>query len=315
LARARLLAALLTAFFLMAGPASAATTLDIRGPWHCCSQASGGAAATEFTIATLDFATGQWTGSGYGGPYTWPMSGVINGNQMTETVPYYNELRSYSASFTATVSADAKTITGNWRDSNGSSGTFTANRVAAPPPPQAGKTVNAKVLSGKVLVKLPGAKVFDDLGKVALSLPVGTIVDTTKGRIQLTAAQSPTSGKIATASFFKGVFKIGQKLSARPVTDLKLVGGSFAACAKRSRLGATAAQKTKVRELWGTGKGLFRTSGKFSAATIRGTNWAVTDYCDGTLTKVTSGAVTVRDFRLRRNVVVKAPRSYFAKAG
>jgi hypothetical protein len=40
----------------------------------------------------------------------------------------------------------------------------------------------------------------------------------------------------------------------------------------------------------------------------------VTDYCDGTLTKVTKGAVTVRDFKRKRNVVVKAPHSYFAKA-
>ena len=77
---------------------------------------------------------------------------------------------------------------------------------------------------------------------------------------------------------------------------------------------ASAAQKTKVRELWGSGKGLFRTSGKYSAAMIRGTKWSVTDYCDGTLTKVTQGSVTVRDIGLKHNVVVKAPKSYFAKA-
>jgi hypothetical protein len=205
-------------------------------------------------------------------------------------------------------------MSGTWSDNGGQSGTWTAKLSAAPPAPQAGKTVNAQPVSGKVLVKLPGATTFSDLSKLAVQLPVGTTVDATKGRIQLTAAQSLTTKKVASAAFYKGIFLIGQKKAARPIVDLKLVGGSFASCAKAGSSGASAAQKTKVRELWGSGKGLFRTSGKYSAATIRGTQWSVTDYCDGTLTKVTQGSVTVRDIGLKRNLVVKAPKSYFAKA-
>ena len=44
-------------------------------------------------------------------------------------------------------------------------------------------------------------------------------------------------------------------------------------------------------KLWGNGKGKFRTSGKYSSATVRGTIWLVEDRCEGTLTKVTRGTV------------------------
>jgi hypothetical protein len=301
----------LAALAVAAGPTVAATPFDLQGSWDCCG--SGGAAPQTWNIATTDLNSGQVIGSGVGGSLTFDIRATANGDQITYSASY-NELPSYTATWTGTIAANGRSMSGTWSDTNGQSGTWIATRRTAPPPPVAGKTLNAKVVSGKVLVKLPRSKVFDDLNKVAVQLPVGTVVDTTKGRIQLTAAQSLTTKKTATATFFKGIFRIGQKAAARPITDLKLVGGSFAPCGKSSRTSAKAAQKTKVRTLWGAGKGLFRTSGKFSAATIRGTAWAVTDYCDGTLTKVTQGSVTVRDFRLKKNVVVKAPRSYFAKA-
>ena len=58
----------------------------------------------------------------------------------------------------------------------------------------------------------------------------------------------------------------------------------------------------------------FRTRGRHSAATVRGTFWETSDRCDGTLTRVRRGRVVVRDFRLRRNVLVRAGRSYLARA-
>ncbi|MEA2302158.1 MAG: hypothetical protein QOE44_2693, partial [Solirubrobacteraceae bacterium] len=42
--------------------------------------------------------------------------------------------------------------------------------------------------------------------------------------------------------------------------------------------------------------------------------WTTTDRCDGTLTQVTRGAVTVFDLRRRRNIVVSAGHSYLAAA-
>ena len=49
-----------------------------------------------------------------------------------------------------------------------------------------------------------------------------------------------------------------------------------------------------VRSLWGKDKGgKFRTHGRWSVASVRGTRWLTQDRCDGTLTKVTEGAVDV----------------------
>ena len=67
-------------------------------------------------------------------------------------------------------------------------------------------------------------------------------------------------------------------------------------------------------KLWGNGKGKFRTNGKYSAATVRGTIWLVEDRCEGTLTKVRRGTVQVRDFKRKKTVTVKAGHSYLARA-
>ena len=81
---------------------------------------------------------------------------------------------------------------------------------------------------------------------------------------------------------------------------------------RRARRSA-AAKKVKTRKLWGKGKGAFRTSGKYSAATVRGTTWLVQDTCTSTLTRVTEGVVTVRDNVKKKNVVVRAGKRYTAK--
>ena len=67
-------------------------------------------------------------------------------------------------------------------------------------------------------------------------------------------------------------------------------------------------------KLWGNGKGRFRTSGKYSSATVRGTFWLTEDRCDGTLTTVKRGIVDVRDFVRKKTLAVKAGHSYLARA-
>jgi hypothetical protein len=70
-----------------------------------------------------------------------------------------------------------------------------------------------------------------------------------------------------------------------------------------------------VRELWGRDHGgRFRSHGRHSHATVRGTRWLTADRCDGTLTRVTNGSVAVRDFARHRTVVVRAGHSYVAKS-
>jgi hypothetical protein len=151
----------------------------------------------------------------------------------------------------------------------------------------------------------------------AAQIPVGSTLETSKGKVTVEAAQDLQGAKTAKAEFFSGRFQVKQKRATKPVTEMVLKGGSFSArtCGSRAGRGsARAAAKggKRVRRLWGSGSGRYRTRGKYSSATVRGTKWLVEDRCGGTLTKVARGSVQVRDFRLRKTVTVKAPRSYFA---
>jgi hypothetical protein len=169
-------------------------------------------------------------------------------------------------------------------------------------PPVAGETVDVEP-TGTVKVKLPGTNRFVTLTEDGL-LPVGTIVDTLKGSVVLKTAGG------GSAKFFDGIFKIGQGKGAKPLTTLTLV--EKLSCPKTGK--AVAAAKKKKRRLWGDGSGKFRVKGKHSAATVVGTKWLVEDRCTSTLTKVTKGRVSVRDFIKRKTVVVKAGKQYVAKA-
>jgi CSLREA domain-containing protein len=170
------------------------------------------------------------------------------------------------------------------------------------PPPVAGKSVNVQP-SGTVKVKRPGSNRFVELTEHA-QLPVGTVVDALKGRVILTAAGGQT------ATFYGGIFKIGQGKGARPLTTLTLV--EKLTCPKAGS--AIAAARKKKRRLWGDGSGKFRTKGKHSAATVVGTKWLVEDRCASTLTRVVRGRVSVRDFAKKKTVIVRAGKKYVARA-
>ncbi len=69
-----------------------------------------------------------------------------------------------------------------------------------------------------------------------------------------------------------------------------------------------------MRSLWGRDhSGRFRTHGRDSVATVRGTTWLTQDRCDGTLTVVKSGAVSVRERRTHRTVTVRAGGRHLAR--
>jgi Calx-beta domain len=175
------------------------------------------------------------------------------------------------------------------------------------PPPEAGKNVNAVPKSGTVKVKVRGSKKFVELDDDQ-QIPLGSVLDTTKGRVTLVAA-SNKSGGTATADFYDGIFEVGQTKGAKPITTLELV--EKLSCPKSGK--ANAAARKKKRRLWGDGSGKFRTDGEFSSATVRGTLWLVEDRCDTTLTKVKRGKVDVRDFVKRKTVVVSAGKQYVAR--
>jgi len=69
-----------------------------------------------------------------------------------------------------------------------------------------------------------------------------------------------------------------------------------------------------VRSLWSKDShGQFQTYGHDSVATVRGTEWVTEDRCDGTLTRVVRGVVSVRARGARRPVTVTAGHSYLAR--
>jgi hypothetical protein len=140
-----------------------------------------------------------------------------------------------------------------------------------------------------------------------VQIPVGSLIDTTKGEINLISA-ADQDGAVQNAWFYSGIFKVGQLKDL--TTELTLAGPKLS-CPKRKA--STAAKKPKTRKLWGDGKGRFRTKGQYSSATVRGTRWVVIDRCDGTLTQVKLGSVLVRDIKRRKNVIVGAGKQYLAR--
>ena len=159
-------------------------------------------------------------------------------------------------------------------------------------------------MRGTVRVGGRGGNEFVDLDAGA-GIPLGATIDTKKGEVELTSLPAPGAPP-QTARFRDGIFRVSQSGST---TDLTLTE-TLAPCSKAAR---AAAEKPKSRRLWGDGRGKFRTVGRYSAATVRGTEWLVQDTCNGTLVRVKQGVVAVRDKVKRRTVIVRAPRSYTAK--
>ena len=188
------------------------------------------------------------------------------------------------------------------------------------PPPTAGRTANVEPLSGAVLVRRPGSRAFVALAR-GQQIPIGSLVDTTRGVVRLTTASNLRGGQ-QRARFYGGRFRLRQRRTQRPVTELDLAGGDFGVCRRAGAGAVVRAARAKprkrsqrrVRHLWGDGKGRFRTDGRYGSAGVRGTIWLTEDRCDGTLVRVRRGAVDVRDIPRRRTVTLTTGRSYLARA-
>jgi Ca2+-binding RTX toxin-like protein len=191
-------------------------------------------------------------------------------------------------------------------------------KVAVPVP---GRSVAVTVKKGVIMVRRPGSSKAVRLDPTQ-PVPVGSVLDATKGTLRLTAAnggaRAAQAGAATTqsADFTGASFVVGQK-PGTPGTTLKMIGGDFSACgatASGSRTTArAAASRKRVRRLWGSGHGRFTTRGKNSSATVRGTIWIVEDRCDGTLTRVERGVVVVTDHLRNKTKVVRAGQSYLVR--
>jgi hypothetical protein len=218
-----------------------------------------------------------------------------------------------------------------------SDGVGDACEMAAPGDldPVTGERVVAKVLSGEVFIKLPPTRSLKQLAPLSgfvplkgqAALPIGTIVDTRKGRMSLESTvdgrRIGSGGRTQTAILSAGIFKIRQRQAsprskARIATDLALQSapGAEASCVSTAASGPIKGRgRNTVRGLTAsTTKGLFRIVGAAGISTATNATWATKDRCDGTRTDVGKGTVRVLNRETDKTIKVKAGRSYLVKA-
>jgi hypothetical protein len=214
--------------------------------------------------------------------------------------------------------------------------TFTTSRGSTPGSPALGKTFNISLVSGVILVKVNGQ--FVPLTELT-QIPKNTVIDALHGTLTLTSAGGSPAGARDTAAkgkkpkktptqkgtFSGAIFKVSQatKGAGKGLVTLAIVEGaavkgapSYSLCTKHKAgdPSASAASVKTLQLLHASAHGKFRTSGRYSAATVLGTKWTVADRCDGTLTHDITDSVSVTDFVHHRTIVLHAGQSYLAKA-
>jgi hypothetical protein len=222
------------------------------------------------------------------------------------------------------------------RSATGPCGTASASfTYTVIPPPVLGKTVNVNVVSGKVFVAVAStanASLASNPGDATESLskglkfvplqearqiPVGSILNTSAGVARVTTATA-SKGKLQFGDFGAGIFKLLQRRQQRGLTELDVMNAHSArqVCATlgKSAVEAKHLSSKVLGRITGSAHGRFTTRGQFSAATVRGTVWGVRNRCDGTLTRVTRGVVSVRDFTRRKTLTLVTGQSYLARA-
>jgi len=224
---------------------------------------------------------------------------------------------------------------------------FTTGKAPPPGTPALGETANVTPISGLVFVKLPGSghsarsaradgRLVKGQGFIPLTqarqVPVGSEIDARRGTLQIVAA-SPRKRHTQQARLSGGVFSVGQAGTGRDkglatftLKENAFPGApSYASCGigKQARMAGTSAPGAQDAKLGpkvlqtltaSDNHGSFRTTGRYSAATVRGTQWVTEDRCDGTLTKVKRGKVSVLDFHTRTTITLRAGQSFLATA-
>ncbi len=152
--------------------------------------------------------------------------------------------------------------------------------------PVLGRTVAVQRVSGTVLVRRPRSAVAVRLAARSV-VPVGSTIDTTSGKVQLTTAT--TRGGTQFGMFDGGAFVVTQERSG--LADLTLTGGRRTTRCVAASAAAKKLSPAVLRLLHGHSHGRFRTVGNYAAAAVRGTDWTTTDRCDGTLLADNSGKI------------------------
>ena len=282
-------------------------------------------------------ATFNITGSDVWGPVTWTVdfgdgqpsvsgraaSGALRARARATNTNSVSHTYANAGSYTATITVNdaagnsvqqSRAVTVADPPATGAQVTPPAPLPPVPglPDPVLGQTVNIAPVKLPVRVREPGSRVFAPL-TAPKQVRVGSIIDVRRGRVRVTIQNK--SGRLDTADFYAGMFRVRQLATGSGFATMELYGGRFRGCprAPKARLAAKRSKRA-IRRLWANGTGAFRTKGRFSAASIRGTIWLTQDRCDATVTRVRQGSVVVRDFVRRRSVVVRARRTYVARA-
>jgi hypothetical protein len=207
--------------------------------------------------------------------------------------------------------------------------TFTTALAPLPGAPTLGQTFNIAPVSGLVLVLINGHLVpITQLQQ----LPPGVTIDSLHGTFQLTtatggggsahdAAAKGKRAKTQTGKFGGAVVRLRQTRRGpnRGLTTVMMVESAFkgapgqAICNAHGAGDAHAAKASKtIQLLHASAHGKFTTSGRYSAATVRGTVWTIAARCDGTLTHDITDSVVVTDFIRHKTIVLHAGQSYLA---
>jgi hypothetical protein len=215
--------------------------------------------------------------------------------------------------------------------------TFMTPRAPAPGSPTIGKTFNIAPVNGLVLIEVNGA--FVPLTEVD-QIPSGALIDARHGSLSLIITVPAGSGgarnaaamaskhrpklKTQAGTFGGAVFRITQVSRGvnKGLATLALVEGAFpgaptyATCRRHKAGDASAASLSSftLQLLRSSAHGRFRTRGRYSAATVRGTKWTIADRCDGTLTHDITDSVVVNDFVHHKTIILHAGKSYLARA-
>jgi hypothetical protein len=182
------------------------------------------------------------------------------------------------------------------------------------PKPLTGKTAMTAPLRGTVTYQPPvkagsaarAAQSEDGAPFVALDerqiLPVGAIVDATKGALRLTV--SGARGRSESIDLSGGMFVFRQTAKGRTTFQLTTVEANPCATGDRKRV---------LQRLTASGAGTFSIRTRFAESSAGRARWTVEDRCDGTRTKVTRGVVTVRDLAAKRTRRVRPGHTHIAR--
>jgi hypothetical protein len=192
------------------------------------------------------------------------------------------------------------------------------------PTPVLGQSETVHVLSGTVLVRVKGTHKFVALNALT-ALPDGSEVDTTHGRVSITAATP--MGETQTAEAYGGLFGLHQVHTGSGQTRLAL-SQPLTGCKQTPRLRGRVSEASlpgserysvratpgrKARHIWVEEHGgSWGTDGRYVSTSVEGTRWLVLDECGRSVVEVAEGRVKVRDLIRRRTRIVTAGHDYVA---